>query len=130
MAGESILIVDDTPMNLKLTSVLLSGDGYQVHTACDAEHALELLKGLRPHLILMDVQMPGMDGLELTRVLKRNPDTRAIPVVALTAYVMRGDEERTREAGCDGYITKPIDTRTFGTTVCAYLTRSSVAAVN
>jgi two-component system cell cycle response regulator DivK len=126
MAGESILIVDDTAMNLKLTRVLLSGDGYTVHTACDAEHALEVLDKLRPNLILMDVQMPGMDGLELTRLLKRNPDTKDIPVVALTAYAMSGDEERTRAAGCDGYIPKPINTRTFGTSVAGYLARTFV----
>ncbi len=110
MAGEPILIVDDNAANLKLARVLLSGEGYEVRTAADAEQALELLESFRPRLILMDLQLPGMDGLELTRRLKADPMRRGIAVIALTAYAMKGDEEKARAAGCDAYVTKPIDT--------------------
>lgn len=111
MAGEPILIVDDNPVNLKLTRVLLAQEGYDVKTAGDAEIALELLQTFKPKLILMDIQLPGMDGLELTRRLKAAPETRTIKIVALTAFAMKGDEEKAMAAGCDGYITKPIDTK-------------------
>jgi len=107
--SERILIVDDNPVNLKLARVLLTVEGYDVQTAPDAEQALRVLESFRPQLILMDVQLPGMDGLELTRRLKRDPATRDILICALTAYAMKGDEERARLAGCDGYIAKPID---------------------
>jgi CheY-like chemotaxis protein len=114
MAGEPILIVDDTPVNLKLTRMLLVNEGYAVATAASAEEALELLRGYRPRLILADIQLPGMDGLEMTRLIKQDPATREIAVVALTAFAMKGDEQKAMDAGCDGYITKPIDTRTLG----------------
>ncbi len=123
MPGEPILIVDDTPVNLKLTRLLLVNEGYQVLTAASAEEALELLKDYHPHLVLADIQLPGIDGLEFTRRLKSNPATRNISVVALTAFAMNGDEQRAVEAGCDGYITKPIDTRAFGGRVREYLAR-------
>jgi two-component system cell cycle response regulator DivK len=109
MAGDSILIVDDNATNLKLARILLQGAGYEVRTAADAEDALRLLATFRPRLILMDIQLPGMDGLELTRQLKADLATRDIVILALTAYAMKGDEEKARAAGCDGYITKPID---------------------
>ena len=111
MAGEPILIVDDNPANLKLVRMLLDGDGYEVRTAGDAEEALAALKEFRPRLILMDLQLPGMDGLTLTRRLKADPATRDIYVLALTAFAMKGDEERALAAGCNGYVAKPIDTR-------------------
>ena len=111
MANEPILVVDDNPANLKLVRILLSGEGYDVRVAADAEEALSVLRGFRPRLILMDLQLPGMDGLALTARLKAEPATRDIEIIALTAYAMKGDEERARAAGCDGYITKPIDTR-------------------
>jgi CheY-like chemotaxis protein len=111
MAGEPILIVDDNPTNLKLVSFLLVKRGYQVRSAIGAQEALEALKDFHPVLILMDMQMPGMDGFELTRRLKADPATRDITIIALTAYAMKGDEQRVREAGCDGYLAKPIDTR-------------------
>lgn len=111
MAGEPILIVDDNAANLKLARVVLSAEGHVVRTATDALEALEVLRDFMPRLILMDIQLPGMDGLELTRRLKADPATREIAIVGLTAYAMKGDEERIRAAGCDGYIAKPIDTR-------------------
>ena len=114
MAGEPILIVDDTPVNLKLTRILLVNEGYKVLTAASAEEALELLRSYRPRLILADIQLPGMDGLEMTRQIKKDERTRHIPVVALTAFAMKGDEQKAIDAGCDGYITKPIDTRSLG----------------
>ena len=114
MAGEPILIVDDTPVNLKLTRILLVNEGYLVQTAASAEEALELLRSYHPRLILADIQLPGMDGLEMTRLIKQDKATRDIAVVALTAFAMKGDDQKAMEAGCDGYITKPIDTRTLG----------------
>jgi len=114
MAGEPILVVDDTPVNLKLTRILLLNEGYKVLTAASAEEALDLLRGYRPQLILADIQLPGIDGLEMTRRIKGDPSTNEIIVVALTAFAMKGDEQKAIEAGCDAYITKPIDTRTLG----------------
>ena len=126
--AETILIVDDNATNLKLAKVLLAAEGYSVRTAIDAEQALEVLKDFQPALILMDIQLPGMDGLELTRHLKADPKTCAIAVVALTAYAMKGDEEKALASGCSGYISKPIDTRRFGADVARYLQRPTQAA--
>ncbi len=125
MAGKSILIVDDNPANMKLVRVLLSSEGYDVRTALDAEAALVQLRSSPPDLILMDVQLPGMDGLELTRKLKSNPATRNIKIVGLTAYAMTGDRERIIAAGCDGYIPKPIDTRALPHSIKGYLKRQA-----
>jgi two-component system cell cycle response regulator DivK len=111
VAGETILIVDDNAVNLKLVKVLLVKEGYQVQTAVDAEEALKSVQASKPRLILMDIQLPGMDGLELTRRLKADPSTKDIVIFALTAYAMKGDDEKAQAAGCDGYITKPIDTQ-------------------
>ncbi|GAC1308001.1 MAG: response regulator [Ktedonobacteraceae bacterium] len=113
MSGESILVVDDNPVNLKLACALLRSNGYEVSTASNANEALAMLSREHPHLILMDIQLPDTDGLTLTRRLKADPATRDIVIVALTAYVMKGDEQKARQAGCDGYIPKPIETRTF-----------------
>ncbi len=123
MAGEQILIVDDTPINLKLTRILLLDEGYQVLTASTADEAVELLRTCHPELVLADIQLKGMDGLQLTRRIKRDPTTRDITVIALTAFAMAGDEGRAFEAGCDGYITKPIDTRTLGARIREILDR-------
>lgn len=109
MTGAPILIIDDNEINLKLARVLLTGEGYTVRTAADAESALELLAAWRPRLILMDIQLPRMDGLTLTARLKRDPAHAGLIVIALTAYAMKGDEEKARAAGCDGYVTKPLD---------------------
>jgi two-component system cell cycle response regulator DivK len=121
MAGETILIIDDNPVNLKLLRITLTVAGYDVHTAIDAEQAVSVLASFRPRLILMDIQLPGMDGLELTRRLKADPATRDAVVLAVTAYAMKGDEQRALAAGCDGYMSKPIDTRTLATTVARSL---------
>jgi CheY-like chemotaxis protein len=123
MAHDTILVVDDNPLNLKLTRILLTAHGYEVRTAMDSKEALQILQTFHPRLILMDIQMPGMNGLELTRLLKADPSHRDIAVLALTAYAMRGDEQRAREAGCDGYIAKPIDTRSLPEVVRGYLER-------
>ena len=113
MSGERILAVDDNPSNLKLITYLLSGRGYEVRTAIDAKQALEVLQDFQPHLILLDIQLPDMDGLELARQLKADPRTRTAVIVAVTAYAMRGDEDKARAAGVDAYITKPIDKENF-----------------
>ncbi len=120
--GEPILIVDDHPTNLKLASVVLGEEGYEVRTATDAEEALVVLGSWRPRLILMDIQLPGMDGLDLTRRLKADPATRDISILAMTAYAMKGDEQKALDAGCDGYITKPIDVAALPRTVESHLT--------
>ncbi len=121
MAGDPILIIDDNATNLKLARVLLTAEGYSVRTATDAEEALEILKDFRPRLILMDIQLPGMDGLVLTRRLKADPAMQDITIIALTAYAMKGDDERALAAGCSGYISKPIDTRRFAGEIVRYL---------
>lgn len=117
----TILVVDDNPTNLKLVSELLEFDGYDIIQAGDAEEAQAILKERLPDLILMDIALPGMDGLSLTRLLKADPRTRHIAVLALTAFAMKGDEEKARAAGCDGYVTKPIDTRALGVKVAEHL---------
>ncbi len=121
MLGKTILIVDDNATNLKLARILLQGEGYQVRTAADAEEALCLLKTFTPRLILMDIQLPGMDGLELTRRLKADSATKDIVILALTAYAMKGDEEKARAAGCDGYVAKPIDIETLPGVIAQHL---------
>jgi CheY-like chemotaxis protein len=125
MKHASILLVEDNASNSKLARILLEREGHTVRTAGDADEALAVLQRFLPQLILMDIQLPGMDGLTLTRKLKTDPRTRDILVVAMTAYAMKGDEARAREAGCQGYITKPIDTRHFTADVLGHL---SVAA--
>jgi len=116
-----ILIVDDNPVNLKLATDVLEMEGYAVEKAVDAEQAQELLKRSTPDLILMDIALPGMDGLTLTRKLKADERLKHVPVVAITAFAMKGDEQKALDAGCNGYITKPIDTRKLPQQVAAYL---------
>ena len=123
MSGASILVVDDNPTNLKLVSDVLEFDGYRILKATDAEEAQEIIRSSPPDLILMDIALPGMDGLTLTRQLKADVQTRHIIVVALTAFAMKGDDEKARAAGCDGYITKPIDTRKLSASVADHLHR-------
>lgn len=118
---QRILVVDDNPTNLKLVMCVLELEGYRVDQAIDAEQALAFLRDIVPDLIFMDISLPGMDGLTLTRKLKDQDRFKHVPIVALTAFAMKGDEERAREAGCDGYIAKPIDTRAFPAQVAGYL---------
>jgi len=123
--GKRILIVNDNPTNIKLASQVLEVEGYTVSMAANAEQAQELLQHMKPDLILMDIALPGMDGLTLTRKLKADERLKHIPVVAMTAFAMKGDDLKAMEAGCDGYITKPIDTRKFPQQVAAFLLRKA-----
>jgi two-component system, cell cycle response regulator DivK len=120
----TILVVEDNAANMALATFLLQSVGHTVLSATDAEAALSLARLEQPHLILMDMQLPGMDGLKATALLKQNQSTRAIPVIALTALAMSGDEERIRAAGCDGYIAKPFGYREFLATISAQLSQS------
>jgi CheY-like chemotaxis protein len=119
--GHPILVVDDNPQNLKLVRVLLTIEGYDVRTAVDAEDALQVLGEFTPRVILMDLQLPGMDGLELTRQLKADPRYQGIRIVALTAYAMKGDRDKAEAAGCDGYVTKPVDSEALQKALAAQL---------
>ena len=119
-----VLIVEDNLTNMRLVIFLLESAGHTVLSATSAEAGLTLAREEQPSLILMDIQLPGMDGLEATALLKRDDATRAIPVIALTALAMKGDEERIRAAGCDGYIAKPMRYQEFLTTVAAQLART------
>jgi len=121
----TILIVEDNPTNMKLSTFVLESADYTVITATDAEIGLTLARESHPDLILMDIQLPGMDGLEATALLKGDDATRAIPVVALTALAMKGDEERIRAAGCDGYIAKPLDYKELLATVKVSLEKAT-----
>jgi two-component system cell cycle response regulator DivK len=116
-----VLVVEDNPANMKLVTFLLQSAGHVVLSATDAEAGLTMARGEQPNLILMDIQLPGMDGLQATLLLKRDDATRAIPVIALTALAMKGDEERIRAAGCDGYIAKPMRYQEFLATIAAQL---------
>jgi CheY-like chemotaxis protein len=127
MGGAPLLIVDDNPVNLKLVRAVLAADGYEIRTAGDGAEAWTVLAEFRPRLILMDVQLPGSDGFELTRRLKLDPSTHDIIVLAITAYAMPGDEEKAYRAGCSGYITKPVDTRTLPATVKLHMGPRPVA---
>lgn len=129
MTVTSVLVVDDNAINAKLLKVILEREGYDVSIASDAESALEFLSTSRPRLILMDVQMPGINGLELTRRLKADPATHDIVILIVTAYAMKSDEERSLSAGCDGYIAKPIDTRKLPGVIATYLRPAPVPPV-
>ncbi len=121
MSPHRILIVDDHVTNIELTRFVLEADGLQVDAVLNARQALEQIRRQPPDLVLMDIQMPGIDGLDLTRRLKADPATRSIVVVAFTAYAMKGDETRLRSAGCDGYLAKPINVALFADQVRALL---------
>jgi DNA-binding response OmpR family regulator len=128
MAGETILVVDDAPVSLKLAATVLRSEGYKVHLASTAEQALITFRTLVPRLLLVDLQLPGMNGLELTRQLRQDPRTREMLIVALTASVMVEAEQLAYDAGCDGFIAKPIDTRSLGRRLRCYLDSHSAAA--
>lgn len=116
-----ILIIEDNALNMELASDLLSGAGYAVLQATTAERGIQIARALTPDLILMDISLPGMDGLRATQILKTDDTTRHIPIVSLTAHAMKGDEENALAAGALAYVTKPIDTRTFVKTIAAFL---------
>jgi two-component system cell cycle response regulator DivK len=109
--AKKILIVEDEPSNLKLVRDLLERFKYETIEATDGEQGVQLARAQKPDLILMDIMMPKMDGLEATRIIKEDAVTKHIPIIALTSFAMKGDKERTLEVGCDGYISKPIDIR-------------------
>jgi two-component system, cell cycle response regulator DivK len=119
-----ILVVEDNAANMTLAVFLLQSAGHTVLSATDAEAGLTLARNERPNLVLMDIQLPGIDGLDAIGLLKRDDATRAIPVIALTALAMKGDEERIRAAGCDDYIAKPMDYKKFLATVATQLART------
>jgi CheY-like chemotaxis protein len=123
----TILVVDDNHTNLKLVTDVLGFEGYCILTATDAKQAQAVVRQSSPDLILMDIGLPDMDGLALTQILKADQKTRQIIIVALTAFAMKGDEEKAIAAGCDGYIIKPIDTRKFPLQVAELLLRGIVS---
>ena len=124
MEGKRVLVVDDNAVNRRLLQVLLRSRGYEVCEAASAPEAFAKLREKPPHVILMDLRLPGMDGLTATRRLKADPATREIPVVAVTSYAMKGDEETARAAGCCAYVTKPIDKTLFLETVASVLRKT------
>ena len=119
--AKKILLVEDNPVNRRLAVFLLRAHGYEVREATTALEALEMLEKERPDLIVMDIQLPGMDGLEVTRKIKAQPATADIPVIAVTSYAMKGDREKALAAGCVGYVTKPIDKNIFIQEIAARL---------
>jgi len=121
MTAPRVLVVEDNPVNLELVAALLESEGCGVIVAETANAGLRLAAAERPDLILMDIQLPGMSGHDATRRLKADPATAGIPVVALTAHAMRGEEARAREAGFDAFLTKPIDTQAFRETLRRFL---------
>lgn len=123
--GKLILIADDESKNLKLIRDLLQVSGYETIEATNGQEMVELARAKKPDLILTDILMPIMDGVEAARILKTDPATRDIPIVALTSHAMVGDKERILAAGCDEYLSKPLDTRMFLQTVAAYFPKSS-----
>jgi len=119
--AKTVLIVEDNELNMKLFRDLLEAHGYQTSGTSNCIAALELVRKLRPDLILMDIQLPQVSGLEVTRWIKDDPELRAIPVVAVTAFAMKGDEERIREGGCEAYLSKPISVGKFIETVRRFI---------
>ena len=121
MANKTILVVEDNALNMKLVKSLLRIGKHEMLEAPDAETGISLARDKRPDLILMDIQLPGMDGLTATRIIKEDPSVKDIPIVAFTSFAMEGDEEKAMEVGCAGYITKPLNTQNFLKTVESYL---------
>jgi len=116
-----ILVVEDNTLNLELVTDLLEANGFEVLPAQTDEEGIELACRCAPDLILMDVSLPGLDGLAATKALRADPETRHLPIIALTAHAMKGDEQVALDAGCDGYLAKPIDTRSFGSKVAGFI---------
>lgn len=118
---KTILVVEDNELNMKLFEDLLQAHGYRILTTKDGKEALRMAKEHRPDLVLMDIQLPEISGLEVTRLMKADADIRHIPVVAVTAFAMKGDEEKIRQGGCEGYISKPISVSRFIETIQKFL---------
>ena len=125
MKSRKILVIEDNALNMKLVRSLLKIGKFEILEAEDAESGIQLMRQHLPDLVLMDVQLPGMNGLKATRIIKRDPTIKEIPIVALTSYAMQGDEEKAAEAGCSGYITKPIDTKSFLQVIDKYICSNS-----
>lgn len=121
MQDKKVLVIEDNELNMKLVVALLRIENFQVLMAFDAETGIRLARKQHPDLILMDIHLPGMDGLTATRLIREDKDLGDIPVVALTSYAMEGDEEKAYAAGCAGYIPKPIDTRSFLESVSKFI---------
>ena len=121
MGDEKVLIIEDNELNMKLVVAILKMGNYQVLSAVNAETGIQFAREHCPDLILMDIQLPGMDGLAATRMIKGDDHLKDIPIVALTSYAMQGDEEKAMDAGCNGYIPKPIDTRHFLETIDRFI---------
>jgi CheY-like chemotaxis protein len=121
MKTKTILVIEDNKLNMKLVKELISIGKYRMLEANDAESGIQQIREQRPDLVLMDIQLPGMDGLSATKIIKEDPALKDIPIIGLTSYAMQGDKEKALAAGCTGYITKPIDTRKFLETVSEYL---------
>ena len=119
-----VLVVEDNEMNMQLVEYLLEEGGFQILKATSGEDALQIANSDIPDLILMDIHLPGMDGLTVVREMKAAENTRRIPILALTAHAMRGDRDRFLEAGCDGYISKPIDVKTFVASIEKYIVKN------
>ncbi|MBW1782482.1 MAG: response regulator [Deltaproteobacteria bacterium] len=125
MAEKCILVIEDNELNMKLVRALLKIGKYQVLEAVNAETGIQLTRKHRPDLVLMDIQLPDMDGLRATQIIKEDSEVKDIPVVAITSYAMQGDKQKAIEAGCVGYMSKPIDTRSFLETISQFLKRDS-----
>ncbi|MGD2014709.1 MAG: response regulator [Desulfobacterales bacterium] len=121
MKTKTILVIEDNKLNMKLVKELINIGKYRMLEANDAESGIQQIREQQPDLVLMDIQLPGMDGLSATKIIKEDPALKDIPIIGLTSYAMQGDEEKALAAGCSGYITKPIDTRKFLETVSEYL---------
>jgi CheY-like chemotaxis protein len=121
MGNRTVLVIEDNALNMKLVRSLLKMGKYDIIEAVDAETGIQLARERKPDLILMDIQLPGMDGLNATRIIKEDPSLKDVIILALTSYAMEGDDKKAREAGCDGYIIKPIDTKNFLKTIDKFL---------
>lgn len=117
MSAPTILIIEDNPLNVELASDLLEAGGFRIQATRTAEEGIRIAREIMPDLILMDISLPGMDGLAATKALKADPATKHLKVIGLTAHAMKGDAGAAKDAGCDDYLTKPIDTRTFVSTI-------------
>lgn len=125
MPNKKVLVIEDNPLNMKLIRGLLQLGNFDMLEAVDAESGIELARKIRPDLILMDIQLPGMDGLSATRIIRNDSSLKEVPIVAVTSYAMQGDEQKAKSAGCSGYIVKPIDTRSFLDTISRYMIPAS-----